>query len=73
MLLAYNDIIAKNEPIHAGFSDEKNQRRFWEIKEFSKVPCGGTHVKSTGEVGFVTLKRVNIGGGKEQIEMKLVP
>lgn len=44
----------------------------WEIEGFSKVPCGGTHVKSTAEVGFVTLKRINIGGGKERIEIRLV-
>ncbi len=42
------------------------------IEGFSKVPCGGTHVKSTSEVGFITLKRVNIGGGKERIEIRLV-
>ena len=53
------------------FSDIENERRYWEIKGFSKVPCGGTHVKSTAEVGYITLKRVNIGGGKERIEIKL--
>lgn len=34
------------------------------------MPCGGTHVKSTAEVGDINLKRVNIGGGKERIEIK---
>jgi CRISPR/Cas system CSM-associated protein Csm3 (group 7 of RAMP superfamily) len=29
-------------------------------------------VRSTAEVGMVALKRVNIGGGKERIEIKLV-
>jgi Ser-tRNA(Ala) deacylase AlaX len=37
----------------------------------AKVSCGGTHVKSTAEVGLANLKRVNIGGGKERIEIKL--
>ena len=36
------------------------------------MPCGGTHVKSTDEVGLVTLKRVNIGGSKERIEIRLI-
>ena len=72
ILVEYNDIIANDMPIMTGFSDSQNQRRYWEIEGFSKVPCGGTHVKSTGEVGWVTLKRVNIGGGKERIEIKLV-
>lgn len=72
ILAEYNEIIARDEPIKTGFSDVVNQRRFWEIEGFSKVPCGGTHVKSTAEVGSITLKRVNIGGGKERIEIRLV-
>lgn len=72
LLLAYNDIIAKDLPIETGFSNIAHQRRYWEIKGFSKIACGGTHVKSTQEVGLVTLKRVNIGKGKERIEIKLV-
>lgn len=72
LLEEYNAIITADLPIIKDFSDEATQRRYWEIKGFSKVPCGGTHVKSTAEVGFVTLKRVNIGGGKERIEIKLI-
>ena len=72
LLEEYNAIVAADLPIIKDFSDVQNQRRYWEIAGFSKVPCGGTHVNSTGEVGYVTLKRVNIGGGKERIEIKLV-
>lgn len=72
LLIEYNEIIARDTPIKTGFSDVENQRRYWEIEGFSKVPCGGTHVKSTAEVGAVTLKRVNVGSGKERIEIKLV-
>ena len=72
LLTEYNEIITSNAPIKTGFSDIENQRRYWEIEGFSKVSCGGTHVKSTAEVGFVTLKRVNIGGGKERIEIRLM-
>lgn len=72
LLFEYNQIIAKDMLIRTGFSDEKNQRRYWEIEGFSKVSCGGTHVQSTAEVGFITLKRVNIGSGKERIEIKLL-
>ena len=71
ILAAYNEIIEQDKVIKTGFSDIENQRRFWEIEGFSKVPCGGTHVKSTAEVGFVTLKRKNIGGSKERIEITL--
>lgn len=70
LLNEYNEIIAGDRAIKTGFSDIEKQRHYWEIERFSKVPCGGTHVKSTAEVGYVTLKRVNIGGGKERIEIR---
>lgn len=66
---AANEIIAANWEIDSAFSDEENERRFWEIKEFSRVPCGGTHIKKTGEIGSISLKRKNIGKGKERIEI----
>ncbi len=71
ILTEYNEIIMKDMPIKTDFSDVENQRRYWEIEGFSKVSCGGTHVKSTKEVGSITLKRVNVGSGKERIEIRL--
>ncbi|MBI2790676.1 MAG: alanyl-tRNA editing protein [Gammaproteobacteria bacterium] len=71
ILSSYNKIIEKDELIKTDFADVENQRRYWEIEGFGKVSCGGTHVKSTSEVGFVSLKRKNIGGGKERIEITL--
>lgn len=65
-------IILADKIIHTGFSDEQTQRRFWKIDGFAQVPCGGTHVKSTGEVGFVTLKRARAGKSIERIEIRLV-
>ena len=64
-------LIAADHPIVSAFSDEGNQRRYWEIAGFAKVPCGGTHLKRTGEIGALTLKRVNIGKGKERIEIRV--
>lgn len=72
ILAEYNTIIERDEIIKMGYSNVETQRRFWKIDGFAKVPCGGTHVKSTAEVGFITLKRVNVGGGKERIEIYLV-
>lgn len=62
-------IIDSNQPIISAFSDEPNERRYWKINEFSQVPCGGTHLKNTGEIGVIRLKRVNPGKGKERIEI----
>lgn len=72
ILSRYNKIIEKDEIIKTDFTDVENQRRYWEIEGFGKVSCGGTHVKSTSEVGLVNLKRKNIGGGKERIEITLI-
>lgn len=71
LLAQYSAIIDSDLPILTGFSDEATQRRFWQIAGFAKVPCGGTHVKSTKEVGMISLKRVNIGAGKERIDITL--
>ncbi len=46
-------------------------KRWWECGSW-KVPCGGTHVRNTKEIGNVHLKRKNIGSGKERIEIYLV-
>ena len=62
-------IIDADQKITSAFSDELNERRYWEIDQFSQVPCGGTHIKSTKEMGVIRLKRVNPGKGKERIEI----
>jgi Ser-tRNA(Ala) deacylase AlaX len=72
ILESYTKIITDDRPILTGFSDIPTQRRFWKIDEFAEVPCGGTHVKSTKEVGFVSLKRSHPGKSIERIEIRLV-
>lgn len=72
ILTEYNAIIKANLPIQKGYSDVEVQRRFWKIDGFAQVPCGGTHVNTTGEVGYVTLKRDRPGKSKERIEIRLV-
>lgn len=72
ILQQYNAIIDANLPIEKGYSDVANQRRYWKIEGFAQVPCGGTHVNSTAEVGYVTLKREKPGRGIERIEIRLI-
>jgi Ser-tRNA(Ala) deacylase AlaX len=62
-------IIESNQEIESAFSDEETEKRYWKVPGFSQVPCGGTHLKRTGEIGKITLKRNNIGKGKERIEI----
>lgn len=57
--------------ITSAFSDAENERRYWQIDGFARVSCGGTHLKRTGEIGAISLKRNNLGGGKERIEIYL--
>lgn len=54
------------------FEDEKDlSKRLWQCGKWL-MPCGGTHVKNTKEIGQIKLKRNNIGAGKERIEVSLV-
>ena len=58
-------------PIVSDFEDEARLRRYWQVDGLARVPCGGTHLKRTGEVGQLMLKRRNTGRGKERIEISV--
>lgn len=62
-------LIQENHQITSAFSDKITQRRYWEVPGFARVACGGTHLRQTGEVGTISLKRKNIGQRKERIEV----
>ncbi len=64
-------VIDRDLEILSAFSDEESQIRYWQVEGFARVPCGGTHLERTGEVGEIRLKRKNIGKGKERIEVYL--
>jgi Ser-tRNA(Ala) deacylase AlaX len=69
--LRANEIIEADLEVKCAFDDVEIERRYWEIDGFSRVLCGGTHVKRTGEIGQIRLKRNNIGRGKERVEIFL--
>ncbi len=64
-------IVEADREILSGFSDRAAGRRNWEVEGFARVPCGGTHLRRTGEVGAIGLKRRNPGRGLERIEIRL--
>jgi len=66
-----NQLIEEDHEIFSAYSDEENEQRYWEVPGFARMACGGAHLKRTVEVGAVTLKRDNIGRGKERIEIYL--
>ena len=63
------EMVEANQEIISAFSDEEKEERYWEIRGFARVPCGGTHLRRTGEIGEIELKRKNPGKGKERIEI----
>ncbi|GAC1628840.1 MAG: alanyl-tRNA editing protein [Chloroflexota bacterium] len=65
-------LVRANRDIVSRFSDEATGTRYWEIADFARVPCGGTHLRRTGEVGSLALKRRNVGKAKERIEISLL-
>ncbi|MBN8699587.1 MAG: alanyl-tRNA editing protein [Chitinophagales bacterium] len=65
-------LIGANKPVISDFSNEEVEIRFWKIEGFGQVACGGTHIRSTGEIGPLRLKRDRQGKGKERIEIYLV-
>ena len=67
-----NQLIAEDHEIISAYNDEENERRYWEVAGFARVACGGTHLRRTGEVGEIALKRDNIGKGKERVEIHLM-
>lgn len=73
LLKQAKELIDSDLSIISAFSDEKNERRYWQIEGFAKVSCGGTHIKKTGEIGDIALKRKGLGNNKERIEIYLQP
>ena len=71
LLEKFNRIVQSDLPIISEFSDRENERKYWQIKGFARVACGGTHIKRTGEIEGIILKRENIGRNKERIEIYL--
>lgn len=65
----FKHLMAKQLPIISNFSDQENEIRYWEVEGFARVSCGGTHIRNTGELTEVILKRNNIGKSKERIEI----
>ncbi|WP_431687826.1 alanyl-tRNA editing protein [Hahella sp. NBU794] len=64
-------LIDENRDIISAFSDADAERRYWRVEGFAEVPCGGTHLTRTGEVGRISMKRKNVGKGKERVEIYL--
>ncbi|MBI1800569.1 MAG: hypothetical protein HY259_03025 [Chloroflexi bacterium] len=78
-----NEIVRSNRPVRALFvsDDELRQMplrklpaskydkiRIVEIADFDWSPCGGTHVRATGEVGLIKIVRAERRGSEQRVE-----
>ncbi|MCD6229429.1 MAG: alanyl-tRNA editing protein [Candidatus Diapherotrites archaeon] len=65
-----NWIIKQGHDIETGTRNENE--RYWKVSGFPEMPCGGTHVKNTSEIGEVTVKKgKKPGKGRQRIEVSL--
>jgi len=66
-----NEFLSESHKIEILSDAERPGVRIWKCDEI-EMPCGGTHVHSTGEIGAVKLKRRNPGKGVERVETSLI-
>ncbi len=79
---AANDVVFADRPVHAYFlSPEEVNRlplrkppsvegavRIVEVEDFDYSPCGGTHCRSTGQIGLIAIQRAERRGKETRIE-----
>ena len=61
-----NSLVERNLPIRTFAHDDEPEAWYWEC-DGHIMPCGGTHLESTGPVGRASVKRKNMGKGKERL------
>jgi len=72
------EIVGRDLAVERRPLDASSDRWVWELcgddleSTYWRIPCGGTHVARTGELGRIKLKRKNIGKGKERVEVTLL-
>ncbi len=71
LLSQFNAVIDADIPIQTGYIDVETRKRYWKIDGLATVYCGGTHVKSTSEIGYVSLKRKRANKGVERVYISL--
>ena len=71
ILNEYQKIIDADLPIEKGYLNEAKEIRFWRLPNIAMIPCGGTHVNSTREIGDINLKRDRANKGVERVRISL--
>lgn len=63
-----NRIIQEGAEVNTWFDGET---RYVKIGDNDALLCGGTHVGNVKEIGEVKLKRINVGRGKDRLEVTI--
>ncbi len=66
-----NAFLAEGHDITISPDPQSPKIRIWQCGPV-RMPCGGTHVKNTLEIGVIKLKRKNPGRGVERVETFLI-
>ncbi|MFX0592765.1 hypothetical protein [Melissospora conviva] len=66
-----NDIIARDLEIRTVPVEGEHEARVWHSGDMV-IPCGGTHVRSTGEIGRIKLRRKRQGSALERLYITVV-
>lgn len=66
-----NEFINKNLSIETWPDEKRPHFKYWKCGPI-QMPCGGTHPKSTNEIGPIKLKRETGGSGREKVVTSLL-
>jgi alanyl-tRNA synthetase len=67
-----NKLISAELPVTHQAERDDEEKLLWKVEPFEAMACGGTHVRNTGEIGRVAVRRGSKPGkGKERIEITL--
>ena len=67
---ATNRFLAEGHEVRIHFDPSRPGIRIWSCGPI-EMPCGGTHVRNTREIGAIKLRRRNPGKGVERVETAL--
>jgi alanyl-tRNA synthetase len=56
-----NEVISRNLEIKTWTKPSDPNFRYWKVGTYPEMPCGGTHVRNTGEIGPVGVRKKSLG------------
>jgi Ser-tRNA(Ala) deacylase AlaX len=63
-----NELVTRDSVVRVYPHEKFRDARYWEC-ERNVMPCGGTHISSTGRIGVMRISRKSLGKGKERLSV----